>query len=317
MSNLQEEQRQSNRGFLIAFIAAFILSFTGILIRMISEDYGLPALIIAFWRDALVFLSAFFYLRLFRPQFLRISRHQIPYLMLFGVVLALFNILWTLAVTLTGAAVATVLVYSSPAFTALLGWLILKETLGWQKVSAVVLCLLGCFLVSGAANATAWQTNPIGIITGISSGLFYAIYSLMGRHATQRGLNPWTTLFYTFGFAAIFLLLINLLPFQFIPGTAAIPSELFALGSQWQGWLLLLFLAAGPSLIGYGLYNVSLGLLPSSTANLILSSEPVVTGISAFFLLGERFSRMELLGSGLILGALLLLRIRRRPSLLR
>ena len=276
---------------------------------MISEDYGLPALILAFWREFFVVLTCFPYLLLFKRHLLKINPKDLPFLILFGVVLALFNILWTLAVTLTGAAVATVLVYASAAFTAILGRIFLKEQLGWVKIIAVILCLAGCLLVSGATSSAAWQTNTIGILTGLSSGLLYAVYSLMGRHAGQRQLNPWTSLFYTFLFAAIILLTLNLLPLNFIPATASRPVEMFFLGNAWRGWLLLLLLAAGPTLLGFGLYNVSLSLLPSSTANLIVTSEPVFTIITAYFLLGERLSGLEIIGSLLILSALVFLRL--------
>lgn len=170
---------------------------------------------------------------------------------------------------------------------------------------------MGCLFVSGATNPTAWQANTLGILTGLLSGLLYAIYSLVGRIATQRRLNPWTTLFYSFLFAAVILLFINLLPFDTLSATASSPSEIFILGTQWRGWLLLLLLAAGPTLLGFGLYNISLGLLASSTANLILTLEPVLTGLTAYFLLGERLSAMEFFGSGLILSALILLRLRK------
>jgi drug/metabolite transporter (DMT)-like permease len=62
----------------------------------------------------------------------------------------------------------------------------------------VALSLGGCLLVSGALQSSAWQANFIGILTGILAGLFYAIYSLFGRSASQRGMNTWTTLLYTF-----------------------------------------------------------------------------------------------------------------------
>ena len=303
------EKHSSARGFWIAFASALILSFTGILIRMISEDYGLPALILAFWREFFVVLSSFPYLFLLKRHLLKISTKDLPFLILFGAVLALFNILWTLAVTLTGAAVATVLVYASAAFTAILGRIFLKERLGWIKLIAVILCLAGCVLVSGATNPAAWQTNTIGILTGLSSGLLYAIYSLMGRQASHHRINPWTALFYTFLFAAVILLTLNLLPLDFIPASADNPAEMFFLGHAWRGWLLLFVLAAGPTLLGFGLYNVSLSLLPSSTANLIVTSEPVFTIITAYFLLGERLTGLEIVGSLLIIGALLILRI--------
>lgn len=304
-----KDHTSPNRGFMIAFVSAIILSFTGILIRLISQNYGVPALILAFWREIFVVLSVFPFLLFSRSRLLKIQRKDLPFLFLFGAVLAVFNILWTLAVTLTGAAVATVLVYSSAAFTAILGRIFLKEQLGWVKTIAIILCLVGCVFVSGATNEAVWQTNALGIITGLSSGLLYGIYSLVGRRATQRSINPWTSLFYSFLFAATILLTLNLLPLDFLPGTAQNPMEMFMLGDAWQGWLLLVLLAAGPTLLGFGLYNVSLGLLPSSTANLILTSEPVFTTISAYFLLGERLSGPEILGSVLILGALVFLRL--------
>jgi len=314
MPNIDKEQYQLNRGYMIALVSAAVLAFTSILIRMVSEDYGLPALILAFWRDTFVVLCALPYLGIFKPSLLKIERKHLLFLITFGAVLALFNILWTLAVTLTGAAVATVLVYSSAGFTALLGRLLLKETLDTKKVVAVILCLAGCVLVSGATSAAAWRTNTLGIVTGVLSGLLYAIYSLMGRRAAQKKINPWTALFYTFLFAALILLGINLLPDNLFPATADHPAEMFLLGTQWRGWLLLLLLAAGPTLIGFGLYNVSLNLLPSSTANLILTVEPVLTAIAAFFLLGERLTPLELLGSALIMTALVILRLRRKPK---
>ena len=310
----QNDHQNINRGFFIALVSAVVLSFTGIIIRMVSEDYQLPALILAFWRDFFVVLCAFPFLVSLKSKILRIDMKNLGFLILFGFALACFNIAWTLAVTLSGAAIATVLVYSSAGFTALLGYFFLHESLGWKKAISVVLCLIGCVLVSGAIDLDAWQRNALGIISGLFSGFLYALYSLLGRHASQRDLNPWTTLFYTFLFAAIFLLTINLLPIDFIPATASRVIDFFHLGTQWRGWILLVILAAGPTLIGFGLYNISLGMLPSSTANLILTLEPVMTAITAYFLLGERLTSIELIGSGLILGALILLRYRRKQT---
>jgi len=68
-------------------------------------------------------------------------------------------------------------------------------------------------------------------------------------------------------------------------------------------------LAAGPTVIGFGLYNVSLSHLPSSIANLIITLEPVFTIIIAYILLGERLHGVQIVGSGLILGGVVLLRM--------
>ncbi|MBG0788205.1 MAG: DMT family transporter [Anaerolineaceae bacterium] len=314
MSLKSNQQKQLNRGFIVALSSAIVLSFTAILIRMISQNYQLPALILAYWREIFVALSLLPALLIIKPALLRLEKRHLPFMVLFGLVLALFNMLWTLSVTLIGASIATVLVYCSGAFTAILGWWLLKESLGWQKIIAVILCLIGAGFVSGATQPSAWEANALGIVTGILSGLMYAFYSLIGRSATQRGINPWTALFYTFLFASFFMLAANLIPGNLIPGTASTPAEMFLLGDRWTGWLLLLLLAAGPTLLGFGLYNVSLSMLPSSTTNLIVTVEPVFTAITAFFLLEERLTALEMLGSGLILVALVILRLRKRPQ---
>jgi drug/metabolite transporter (DMT)-like permease len=212
-------------------------------------------------------------------------------------------------VALNGAAVATVLVYSSAAFTALLGWRILGEHLGWGKLLAIAVSLAGCALVSGALDTAAWNANVVGILTGILSGLCYAIYSLMGRSASQRGLNPWTTVLYTFAFATLFLFLFNLPPGGLLPGAAARPADLLWLGSAFVGWGILFLLAAGPTVAGFGLYNVSLVYLPSSVANLVVTLEPAFTVVTAYLLLGERLDGTQLAGSLMILAGVVFLRV--------
>ena len=297
------------RGYTAALVSAVILSTTAIFIRYLTQTYALPALILACWRDFFVTLSLLAALGLLRPALLRVSRQHLRYLVFYGLMLAIFNSLWTLSVTLNGAAVSTVLAYCSAAFTALLGRWLLKERLDWAKGLAVAVSLAGCVLVSGVLDLGAWRANLMGILTGILSGLWYAIYTLMGRSASQRGLNPWTTLVYTFGFAAVFLFLFNLLPGGLLPGAASRPADFLWLGKAWGGWGLLLLLAAGPTLAGFGLYNVALTHLPSSVVNLVATSEPVFTAAIAYILLGERLTWIQIAGSMLILGAVIFLRI--------
>ena len=71
----------------------------------------------------------------------------------------------------------------------------------------------------------------------------------------------------------------------------------------------LFLLAAGPTLAGFGLYNVSLSYLPSSVVNLIVTLEPVFTASLAYILLGEIMSSMQIVGSLLILAGVVLLRL--------
>lgn len=313
------------RGYLIAMGSALMLSTTSILIRYLSLTYRLPALVMAAWRDLFVFLTlALVFLILCAGKF-SVERKFLPFLVIYGFILALFNSVWTLSVALNGAAVATVLAYCSGAFTALLGWWILKERLDWGKGLTILLTLSGCALVSGALDPAAWRVNLLGILTGILSGLLYAVYSLMGRSASHRGLDSWTTLFYIFGFATVFLFLGNMIPGLHLPGGITRMSDFMWLGNSWTGWSILFLLAAGPTLLGFGLYNKALTILPSSVTNLIVTTEPVFTTIIAYVFLGERFTWVQAAGSVLVLAGVIFLRIyegwlagksQRKPDLL-
>jgi len=296
-----------NRGYLICFSGTVLWSFTAIFIRYLNDAYRMPPLVLAFWRDALVFVGLAIVFLLFTPARLKVKQGNLGFLLFYGLVLSLFNSLWTVSVSLNGAAVSTVLAYSSAAFTALFAWRIFGESLGWLKILAVSLSLLGCVFVAGAYDLGAWAANPLGILTGLISGLAFAAYSLMGKAASRRGLPPWTALLYTFMFAAGFLLLYNLapgwLPHQNLSG------DLLWLGRSAAGWGVLLALAWVPTIGGYGLYTVSLNHLPASVANLIATLEPAMTAVSAYLLLNEVLTPTQLIGSATILAGVVLIRL--------
>jgi len=302
-----ESTSQITRGYSICIVATVLWSTTAIFIAYLTKIYHLPPLVLAFWRDLFLAITLGLVFAVFTPKWLRVDFRDLKFLFLYGFMLSLFNSLWTISVALNGAAVSTVLVYYSPAITAVLGWRLFGERLGGVKIAAIVLSILGCVLVSGAYNPATWQLNALGIITGLLSGFGFAGYSLMGKASSKRGINPWTVMVYTFGVAAIFILGYNFFYAWLPPGIASM--NLFWLGNQWVGWLVLLILAVGPTVGGYGLYTVSLTYLPASVANLIATLEPAMTAVLAFLFLGEMLTIPQLVGSGLIIGGVVLLRV--------
>jgi drug/metabolite transporter (DMT)-like permease len=312
MTSTNLKHSKKTRGYAVAIISAAILSTTGILVRYLTQTYQMPALVLAFWRDIFVTITLLPFLALWKRRLLQLKRKDLPFFIGYGFILAAFNVLWTYSVSLNGAAIATVLVYCSTAFTATLGWWLLGEHLGWVKVGAIILSLGGCLLVSEAHNPAVWNINTMGILTGILSGLGYAAYTLMGRSASQKGINPWTSLLYTFAFASVVLLILNLLLGSGLLDISSRPYDLFWLDDALGGWLILFVLAAGPTLIGFGLYNLSLGYLASSVVNLIATLEPVFTALIAYFLLNEHLSEIQVIGSTIILLGVVLPRVTER-----
>ena len=295
------------KGFTTACVSALFLSMTGICIRYLTTVERMEPLVLAFWRNFFLTIILFLVLECLFPMLVEISRSDLAKMAVFGLLLALFNFLWTTSVAINGAAVATFLVYSSVPFTAIFGKILLGETLNLSKIIAVSLALFGCLLVSGTFGVTT-GISLNGIFCGLGAGLCFAFYTIMGRSSRSNGLNSWTIMLYSFGFAAFFLLAAKCLMTMRADGGASVLPSLFSLGTSVSGWGVLLLLAAGPTLIGFGLFNVSLGYLPSHSVNLITTAEPPLTAIFAFFIFGETLSLDQLVGAGFILAAFILLK---------
>lgn len=304
----------SSQGYVIAIISAMLLAFTAIIIRVLTEYYHLPTFVLAFWRAALVALVLLPVLLLFKPEWARLQRAQIPFYACYGLLLAVFNSLWTLSVALNGASVATILTYCSVGYTVFLGWMMYSERLSLRQLVVIVVSLGGCFLVSNGDSLGNSHFNLLGLVVGMLSGIGYTLYTLGGRVATERRYPVWNTILYVFGFSAVYQWLFNAaLTFYPLEAFHGMTGSLWFLsqgvqGIEWGGWWLLLTLAAGPTLLGFGLYNISLKSLPLAVANLILSLELVFTAAIAYFLLGESMNQLQLLGSALVMGGVLMLK---------
>jgi drug/metabolite transporter (DMT)-like permease len=299
------------KGTFIALIGIVFWSTTAIFIGYLITNYDFPPLVLAFWRNVFVCLILIPTLFLIRRSLLRISRAQIGFFILYGFILAVFNSTWTISVEYNGAAVSTVLIYSSAGFTAILARWLFKESLGLPKILAVILSLLGMVMVSNAYNPDILQLNPIGVSAGIFSGLMFAIYSLAGKEVVNRKINPWTALLYSFGIGAVFILIFNLFP--------AIPGAPDTLGGilpdlDMVGWLMLIILSFVPTLLGYGLYNTSMNYLPASIANILATLEPVMTAIQAYILLGEHMTIVQIIGGLIILSGVVMVQFEREGA---
>lgn len=304
---MQANSRNSSRGYLIGLGATVFLSFTGILISYLNRSYNLPSMVLAFWRDCFVALGLIIVFALFRRSRLRLERSHWAFFVLYGLTLSIFNSMWTFSVQFNGAAIATVLAFSSPAMTAALAHFIFKEQINRVKVSSIVISLLGTVLVSGAGDPSAWRINPFGIIFGLLTGLFFAFYTLVGKTSSNKSIDPWTTMLYGFSSAVFFLFLFNLFT-NVLLGQPLLGNFLW-LGTSFSGWAILVFLGIGPTVGGYGLYLMSLGYLPATIANLIGALEPAFTAIWAYLIFKEQLTIIQLIGSLLVFASVILLRL--------
>lgn len=287
------------RGYVIVLSGTVVLAFTGVVIKILLTRYGLDTLTIAFWRVLIVTAFLFVALLAINPGYLRISPRDLGVFVFFGVIgIGIHQIVWISSVQYNGAAVATVIIYTSPAIVAILATRFLRERMTRSKLIALGLTIAGCVLVAKAYDPQQVQFNMIGIAAGIGSAFTFATYSLIGRFVTRK-YSAWTCLFYAFLFGFVFLLPVTLFFGNPIPTYLAL-----------DGWATLAFLALVPTLGGFATYTIGLSHLPASVASILAAFEPVTTAIVSYFVFGEKLDALQLVGAASILWSVVMLRPR-------
>ncbi len=286
----------NGRGYLLVLSAAAGWSTSGLFIRWTAAGSGLSALSLAFWRDLATFCLLLMALAVVRPQLLRVRRRDLPWLAALGAIgVGTFHVLWNLAILQIGYAVATVLLYFSPAFVTLMAWLIWREPLSRPKILAIVLALLGCVLVAGREELAGVELTAGGLILGLVAAMAYGSFSLFGRQVAPR-YSPWTVLVYGFGFGAL-----ALLPFQF-GAAVALPDTVAAW--TWFGALVVV-----ATIAPFGAYLAGLGHLPVSVASILAASEVVFGSLIGYLVFGEALRALQIVGAMLVVSGVALIAI--------
>ena len=272
-------------GYLYLFLAAFLWGLIGPVSRLAFQE-GLSPLLVAFFRAVIAW--AFFALHALLLRQVRLHPKDLPALLLFGLVgVSLFYGSYQLSVGYGGAALASVLLYTAPAFVALLSRLVLKEALDPLGLLAVALTLLGVGLMGLGGGSQVKALLP-ALFFGLLSGFTYALYYIFGKLYLPRYATP-TLFLYALPVGAL-----GLFPFV----------ELVPLSSQ--ALLALLFLGSISTYGAYLAYYAGLRRLPATRASVLATLEPVVANLFAFLLFREVLSPLGYLGAGLILLAVLL-----------
>jgi drug/metabolite transporter (DMT)-like permease len=268
-------------------------------------QYATPGLTLALWRDLLIALVCGGGLLAFRPSLLHIGRRAVGHLALTGMVsIGIYHALWLWSVTLNGAAIAVVLIYTYPAFVTLGAWALFREPIKKVHLAALALALAGCALVVRAYDPAILRISWLGAMVGLLTALTHTVYVLVGQR-NAPSISPWVTLAYTMTFGSLTLLALALAADQLAPMTR---SYIWAIETP-AAWAILAIIAIGPTLGGYALFTLSLRHIPGKVAGLISVIEAPVATLIAVTLLGERLEALQIAGMGMILVAVVLPRL--------
>jgi DME family drug/metabolite transporter len=276
-------------GFLAVGTAASIWGTLGLFAKILyAEGVSFEALVAV--RASLGWAAMLLFVLLRRGAgSLRVVRRDLLFLFPLGILgIGAFYWLYFFTVRESTVGTAAILLYSSPAFVALLAWIFLKETLGLLRLLALTLTFGGIFLVVGGYDPGTLEVSPLVLTAGLLSGLTYGLYSIFGKPMAGH-LEPAVILSYALGFGSLLLVL------------AALPTFYTLVGLSSRSYALLFMLAVVHTALAFGLYTVGLKRLDAGQAAIVATVEPVVAGAIGVVLLGEKLTALKVIGALLVL----------------
>ncbi|MCP3925467.1 MAG: EamA family transporter [Desulfobacterales bacterium] len=268
-------------GYLYIISAACFWGLIGIF-SSIAFSEGMEPLEVGFWRASIAWVC--FAIHAFVKKDTHIERKDIPLFVIFGIFgVSIFYISYLIAVKTGGAAFASVLLYSAPAWVIFISLFFYKEKLTIIKLTAVVLIFLGVFLISRTGGNNSVSIGWIAILSGLTSGFCYSLYYTMGKYFSKKYSS--TNLF-------LYVLPIGVLGIlPFVDFTHKTPLA----------WCSLVSVAVLSTFIANYCYYQGLKHLEAGRASIVATLEPIIAAITAYIFLGEYFTPMGYLGTFLIL----------------
>jgi drug/metabolite transporter (DMT)-like permease len=229
-----------------------------------------------------------------RKQFSIPGKNDWAYLALLGFLGITFHQwLQSNALQTSEAGTTAWIVSTTPVFMALLGWIVLKEALGWVKITGIFLAFIGVLLVVSKGDLSSVSVGKFGAPGDkliLASAVNWAVFSVLSR----RGLKTYPAslmMLYVMAFGWFFSTIL------FFSSSGLEEFTHLTI----NGWVAIAFLGIFCSGLAYIAWYDALQSLSAAQTGVFLYIEPLVAVIVAFFVLGEEITPLSLLGGAVIL----------------
>jgi drug/metabolite transporter (DMT)-like permease len=309
-------------GFLIVLLAAFFFCFQNVIVRVlfnqhivlgIFETGGFVApnlqnsFLLMFMRMLVVVpLMAFLVPQLHPPAWREVSqlcqveqRSLLRKSLIAGVLMFLYLALLYISVGVIPTGIALTLFFTYPVFTALFSWRWFGDRPSLLRWSIMGFVLLGSFLTLPHVSPSDTNGSWLGIITGITSGIAYALYTVVAQKSFEK-LHPFTFTWISFA-TTLILSAACLLVWQI--HEAQLPWL-----ALWIGGLL----SAIFTFAGHLLNNLGIRLIGATSTAMIGASNPALTVALAWLTIQERLNGVQILGVAIVTLSVALLSQERR-----
>ena len=261
------------------FIATIFFGMTYVLTK-ICLNYSTELHIISF-RFLIAFVISLIFLQ--RKVF-PIKIKEILYSLILSVLLFMVFITMTIGVKYTTATNASFLISLSVIFIPFFSWIFNKEKPKKSIFIVLIIALIGIMLLTLDKNLEF----HIGDILCLICSLLFSFHVLITERFVKNN-NPITLGVLQFGGVAILSFLVQY------------PIEKFTLPKNEKFWISLMILSVFCTALAYIIQTVSQKKLSSTLIGLILSLEPIFSGIFGYFILNEYLSPQQYMGAFLLL----------------
>lgn len=235
----------------------------------------------------------------FRNMPVAVTRREAAVYALIGFIgITVFQGGWAYGLNLTTASKTAVLLSTSPIFGAIIS-AAMGNRPGWKGWLGILLAFFGVALVinNSLTEVTIGAGSIVGDLMVILAALAWAVYTIVSRPLIMRR-GPLLVTAWAMLFGAIILTVIG------APALAAQEwSGVPALG--WGAWMMTAVFGAALAFVWFCAGVVRLGVTKSMIYSFLT---PVIAILSAVVLLGESISLVQIGGTVVILGGVLLAR---------
>lgn len=224
-------------------------------------------------------------------SFLKPLKEDFLFFLCLGLVgITLPNIFQNYGMTMTQSHVSAIIQASGPVFTIILAVLILKESLGRNKVLGTMIALSGTLLLVSGSGSDMFGATSFGNFLVLMSAISYAVSSILSKKILHK-YNPLSaaTMSMFLGTIVLIVLMIFESPVQKVPLISA------------EGWIIILILAVLPGAIALLIWYIILKTTEVSRIILFIYLIPIFAAVISYVWLKE-----EILVSTLLFGFLII-----------
>ncbi len=175
-------------------------------------------------------------------------------------------------------------------FTPILAAIVAKHRYDFRRLPLQLVLTVGLFLLCCGDSGF---TFGFGEALGLFDAFCVAGILVFGEKALEKidaAVLSSLQAFVTFAISAVGALLFD--DFSVLPGV------------QWEAWGVVLYLALGCTVLAYLLQNYAVAHLSAGTVSMLQCTQPILTAVISFLMLGEKLSTLGLIGGAVILLAL-------------